>query len=265
MIVDRIAWSDYLQFEDVAPGSVQLIVTSPPYPGQRSCNLSVPQWLDWMGQVGWKMRRELAHTGVLALNVKFKRRNDGRFDTRLFRDLMGLLEDDLKLWPIDVYVWNKKNPVPAGNMDRYPIPQWEPVFLFGKSEDYLFQPVRKPYTKKSLNKLKPGNRPRANSVGHTYNGGHSNAHPLGALQGNVLSLSSSGGPERPRARGGSFPPGLARRFILQHTRAGDLVLDPFCGVGTALKEAQRLGRRWLGTEIDRSEAERAQEWVAGGE
>jgi 16S rRNA G966 N2-methylase RsmD len=35
---------------------------------------------------------------------------------------------------------------------------------------------------------------------------------------------------------------------------GGLVVDPFCGSGTTLRAAARLGRRWLGAEIDKSRA-----------
>jgi site-specific DNA-methyltransferase (adenine-specific) len=33
------------------------------------------------------------------------------------------------------------------------------------------------------------------------------------------------------------------------TNQGDLVLDPFCGCGTTVDAAQRLGRRWIGIDI----------------
>ena len=33
------------------------------------------------------------------------------------------------------------------------------------------------------------------------------------------------------------------------SREGDVVLDPFCGCGTAIAVAQRLGRKWIGIDI----------------
>lgn len=45
------------------------------------------------------------------------------------------------------------------------------------------------------------------------------------------------------------PLGLLSRIITSCTDPGDLVLDPFCGCGTALDAAIRLDRRWIGIDI----------------
>ena len=42
---------------------------------------------------------------------------------------------------------------------------------------------------------------------------------------------------------------LLERIILASSNAGDLVLDPFCGCGTALEAAEKLGREWIGIDI----------------
>ncbi|MHC1751073.1 DNA methyltransferase [Humidesulfovibrio sp.] len=45
------------------------------------------------------------------------------------------------------------------------------------------------------------------------------------------------------------PLGLLERIINTSSNPGDVVLDPFCGCGTALHAAQKLGRQWIGIDI----------------
>ncbi|MCX5893790.1 MAG: DNA methyltransferase, partial [Deltaproteobacteria bacterium] len=45
------------------------------------------------------------------------------------------------------------------------------------------------------------------------------------------------------------PEALLERIIKASSNEGDLVLDPFCGCGTAIAVAERLHRRWLGIDI----------------
>jgi site-specific DNA-methyltransferase (adenine-specific) len=61
----------------------------------------------------------------------------------------------------------------------------------------------------------------------------------------------------PQAAGGEAsgyptqkPLALLERIIAASSDAGGVVLDPFCGSGTTLHAAQKLGRRWIG--IDRA-------------
>jgi len=45
------------------------------------------------------------------------------------------------------------------------------------------------------------------------------------------------------------PEALLERIIKTSSNEGDIVLDPFCGCGTAIAVAQRLNRRWIGIDI----------------
>jgi SAM-dependent methyltransferase len=47
-----------------------------------------------------------------------------------------------------------------------------------------------------------------------------------------------------------YPEELAALFVREHTRPGDLVLDPFAGYGTTLAVAEAMGRRAAGVEFD---------------
>ena len=42
---------------------------------------------------------------------------------------------------------------------------------------------------------------------------------------------------------------LLRRIVQTSSNPGDVVLDPFCGCGTAIAAARDLGRRWVGVDI----------------
>jgi site-specific DNA-methyltransferase (adenine-specific) len=45
------------------------------------------------------------------------------------------------------------------------------------------------------------------------------------------------------------PLALLERVIAASSNEGDVVLDPFCGCGTAVHAAQKLNRRWIGIDI----------------
>ncbi|MDQ3557561.1 MAG: restriction endonuclease [Gemmatimonadota bacterium] len=45
------------------------------------------------------------------------------------------------------------------------------------------------------------------------------------------------------------PEALLERIINASSNPGDVVLDPFCGCGTAVVAAQKLGRRWIGIDV----------------
>lgn len=45
------------------------------------------------------------------------------------------------------------------------------------------------------------------------------------------------------------PIALLERIIKSSSKKGDVVLDPFCGCGTAVHAAQKLGRKWIGIDV----------------
>ena len=71
--------------------------------------------------------------------------------------------------------------------------------------------------------------------------------PVGNFWGDIAPINSQakeriGYPtQKPRA--------LLERIIKASTKAGDTVLDPFCGCGTAVHAAEVLGRSWIGIDI----------------
>lgn len=78
-------------------------------------------------------------------------------------------------------------------------------------------------------------------------------HPLGKLPTNVwdIPIPVQGSWSTQSVRHSCpLPPDLVERMIVLSSEPGDLVVDPFAGVGTVPAEAERLSRQGLGVELD---------------
>jgi DNA modification methylase len=241
-------------------GRFQLLLTSPPYPGLHGFDLSGAAYHAWLHErlAAWAPKIN-PRTGVIVLVYKYGRTTDGWFDVDQLL-LIHEIGEQHGLLPVDFYIWDKLNAPPAGNHKRHDRDEWEIAAVFARSHHYFYRPVRRPYSPKTIAKNKNGNPRQPDVLGKLANG-HARLHPEGARQGNVLRFSSSGDQGRPRVEGGSFPRMLPRRFIQQHTRPGDAVVDIFCGAGTSLVEAVQLGRPAVGVDDDATAVATAVGWL----
>jgi DNA modification methylase len=71
--------------------------------------------------------------------------------------------------------------------------------------------------------------------------------------------------EREGFHGCQMPEQLLGRIIRVSSNPTDLVLDPFTGSGTTLAAAKKLGRQWIGFEMSREYAKRAQQRVTNAQ
>ncbi len=240
----------------------QLLLTSTPYPGQagfhiKTFNLYLRWWYDRLKAWIPKIHHG---TGVIVQNVKIKRNPKGWFYTRQLTDLIAMYET-LGLYVIDLYIWDKLNSPPAGNHQRHDRDEYEFVYTLARSEAYIFNEYREPYAEKTIGKAKKGNKMRQADVRGSHAGGHSNLHPDGARQSNVLRISSSGDQGRPRVEGGVFPRSFAERMILTFSDPGHWVVDPFAGSGTTMVMALKNGRCAVGCENKRVAWQTAFDWI----
>jgi DNA modification methylase len=65
--------------------------------------------------------------------------------------------------------------------------------------------------------------------------------------------------KKQKLHGASFPMSLAKQQIEIYTKKGELVFDPFLGVGTTIDAALELGRKAIGIELNPKFAQLAQE------
>jgi DNA modification methylase len=161
-------------------------------------------------------------------------------------------------------VWSKPNPMPESVTDR-PTKAHEFLFLLAKSERYYYDSdaIKEPLTTDARE-----NYPDRARV--TGRGGLPSLEQSGAPH----QRSSGGFPPRKSvpwvdsgegrnkrsvwnvatqpyngAHFATFPEALVEPCILAGCPLGGLVLDPFIGSGTVGAVAERLGRRWVGTDL----------------
>lgn len=109
------------------------------------------------------------------------------------------------------------------------------ILVYGKTDDYLFNTPRQPYT--SAMSRDPKHSHKFNSEGKIMTDWWSD---LAAI--NPQAKERTGYPTQK-------PLALLERIIQASSNEGDMVLDPFCGCATTCIAAQKLNRRWLGIDI----------------
>ena len=132
-------------------------------------------------------------------------------------------------------------------------PRYETLLWFTKGDDYVFDvdPIRVP-------QKYPGKKsfrgPRA---------GEFACNPLGKNPGDVWEIPNvkSAHPEKTE-HPCQFPVELVERLVLALTKPRDLVVDPYCGVGSALVAALKHGRRAAGSDLSPRYVEIARERIA---
>jgi site-specific DNA-methyltransferase (cytosine-N4-specific) len=257
----------------MAANSAQCCVTSPPYwglrdyrvSGQVGLEVSPDEYIKNIVDIFEEVRRILKPDGTLWLNMgdsyagSWKgqsRQGKGVMQSRSIiaarqiaaavkkthagsippndwglkpKDLIGLpwrvalALQDAGWWLRSDIIWHKPNALPESAKDR-PARSHEYLFLLAKSRHYYYNAeaikVLASYKKNRL--LKRSKRTVWIIATQPYKGAHA----------------------------ACYPAKLVEPCILAGSRPGDLTLDPFVGAGTTGLVALRLGRRFIGIELN---------------
>ncbi|HDX0803395.1 TPA: site-specific DNA-methyltransferase [Stenotrophomonas maltophilia] len=198
------------------------------------------------------------------------------------KDLIGIpwriafaLQEDGWFLRQDI-IWSKPNPMPESVTDRC-TKAHEYLFLLSKSQRYYFdagaireQAAHDPnavrnrwdrldYDVPGQTRQKRRSRaavpPRHAACGSTQDGLDAAGRDGARNKRSVWTVATR--PFRD-AHFATFPEQLIEPCILAGAPAGGLVLDPFMGAGTTAVVAERLGRQWLGCELNPEYAEIAE-------
>ena len=118
-------------------------------------------------------------------------------------------------------IWHKPNPMPESVQDRC-TKAHEYIFLLTKSAKYFYD----------VDAVKEESTDDTDSLRNKRS---------------VWTITTKPYKE---AHFATFPPELPELCIKAGSREGDIVLDPFFGSGTTGWVAQRLGRKWIGVELN---------------
>ncbi len=254
-VLDEIFCGDARSMPEVPDRSVALVVTSPPYFAGKEYEAAlgeghVPgtyvEYLAMLEAVFAECVRTLEPGGRLAVNVA----NLGRRPYRsLAADVVGILQDRLRLLLRGEVVWVKGRGATGscawGSFQRPTNPVLrdltERIIVASKGRFDRALPAR---TRQRLGLPWEGSLSRDEFMEATTD---------------VWEIP----PERATRVGhpAPFPVELPERLIHLYTYRGDLVLDPFVGVGTTAVAALRTGRHYAGYDTDPGYVEVARERI----
>jgi site-specific DNA-methyltransferase (adenine-specific) len=258
-IADPFVHGDARHMDAVADGSVALVVTSPPYFAGKQYEeeleregvpSSYLEYLQLLTDVFAECVRKLEPGGRIAVNVA----NLGRKPYRsLSADVIRILEHDLGLLLRGELIWQKAEGA-SGSC------AWG-------SYRSAANPVLRDVSERVIVASK-GRFDRARSAKRRAAAGLPHESTILAEDFLALTLDVWSIPPESARRVGHpapFPVELPEQLIRLYTYVDDLVLDPFMGSGSALVAAARLGRRYVGYDLDEQYVAIARERVAAAE
>lgn len=248
----------------LSAGSVHTCVTSPPYfglrdyghDGQIGLEETPAQFVAKLVAVFAEVQRVLRDDGTLWLNLGDSWKN---------KQLLGvpwrvaLALQDFGWYLRQELIWDKPNQMPENVPDRC-TKSHEHIFLLSKSAHYYFDQcaIREPAV-------------QAGRVRNDRFGGNKYGKGVKHSDGSMFTGSDTRNrrsvwtvPTRPfrGAHFATFPEQLIEPCILAGAPAGGVVLDPFMGAGTTAVVAERLGRQWVGCELNPTYADMALDRIA---
>ena len=231
------AKQELLNIED---NSIQLIVTSPSYwnarnyehPQQIGFNDTYEEYLKTMRQIFEECVRVLLPDGKITLNIGNIYNKDNiekrTYTLNLVLDLWEILNEFKLLRYMGTIFW-KKSTSRKGNVlfGSYPYPS---NFMISTALESI-QVFRKMGKRKIPKEIKEKS--------------HISKAEFQKFREPIWYLNGVSKKTHPAV----FPNELPHRLIKMYSFYGDIVLDPFCGIGTTNVEALKLGRKSIGIDI----------------
>ncbi len=238
-------------------GSIDMIVTSPPYDNLRSYGGYEFVFEEIAEELARVLRVGKVIVWVVADATIGGSETGTSFEQALFFKKLGM-----KLH--DTMIFRKRNPIPQVYRKRY-TNEFEYMFVFSKGKVTTHNPIMVPTlhaglqlkstTYKNYSKGDQKRKKPANPVKEKKLRGNIWEYVIGK---NKLDAFAKKHPA-------PFPVQLAYDHIISWTNPGELVLDPMCGIGSSCLAAKLAGRRYLGIDVNQNYCFLAKERLKGEE
>lgn len=281
MVTDKIIQGDCIDVLKTLPDSiVNTCITSPPYFGLRDYGVegqigleeSPEEYTQKLVDVFHELKRVLKDDGTLWLNLGDSYASNGGVnrpntltDILKPKDLIGIpwrvafaLQQDGWYLRQDI-IWHKPNPMPESVTDRC-TKSHEYIFLLSKSARYYYdyEAVKIPASQATLDRNRYGFKGafKGQFLGSPnekrWQGGRPIETPEFSKDGKANRRSVWTVATKPfsEAHFATFPEELINPCVLAGSPEGGLVYDPFMGAGTTAYVAKKLGRHFLGSELN---------------
>ena len=265
--IDSKSGQTWQQYKDICPKCGAIRVD-----GQLGLEKSPEEYVAKMVEVFREVRRVLRRDGTLWLNLGDSYNGSGgaggdynkgglkegqpKYNGRNIpslkpKDLVGIpwrvafaLQADGWYLRQDI-IWAKPNPMPESVKDRC-TKSHEYIFLLTKSARYYYDTdaVKEPLSS-------PPHAPGNNKLDASRND-HDQMQKVWGLDGtrNRRSVWTITTKPFKEAHFATFPPEIPEICIKAGSRPGDMILDPFSGAATTGLVAERLGREYIGIELN---------------
>lgn len=260
---------------NLSAGSVDLVVTSPPFGLVREKeygNVPADEYIDWFRPYATELHRILKDSGSLVIDIGGVW-NKGEPTRHLyhFKLLIMLCEEYGFKLAQDFYWYNPaKLPTPAEWVtvrrirakDAINKVWWLSKTPWPKASN---RRVLQPYSDSMKGLLKNGYKPNMRPSGHDISDQFSTDNGA-AIPPNLLAIANTESNSQYlrycrannlKPHPARFPVELPEFFVRMLTDEGDLVLDPFAGSCMTGEVCERLRRRWICVELQRTYLEGA--------
>ena len=284
MLESRIICADAVEgLRSLPDSSISMCVTSPPYYGLRDYGSdqqigteeTPAAYIERLVAVFREVRRVLREDGTLWVNIADCYAGSGKavWNGIKPKDMIGIpwmlafaLRADGWYLRSDI-IWNKINCLPESVRDR-PTKSYEHIFLLSRSPRYFFDAdaIKEPITEESRKRYQRG-RSEGSKYGvfsgdQCINGSDYGERMRGQKLRNKRDIwHISTNSYRMDGHFAMFPEKLVEPCILAGSQEGGIVLDPFFGSGTTGAVAKRLGRRFIGIDLNPDYCRMAQQRI----